>query len=283
MLPLTDAEKALYTNEKLCSICEKEFCIDKKGENYKHHFKVRDHCHFNGKYRGAAHSICNIKYKLPKFIPAVYHNGSRYDNHLIIRQISKDCNGYFKCTGKNTEKYITFSMHVVKKDTSINKKRPETYSFRFIDSYRFMGSGLENLVKNLAELHKNLPDNVLKERFYNTYRLCGGNMEKLKLLSRKGVYPYEYMDSWDKFSLPVQVKKEYYYAELNDFNIDDSDIEHVKNICSTLNINSLGEYHDLYVQSDTTLLADVFENFKNNCINIDKLDPAYYLSAPALS
>ena len=111
----------------------------------------------------------------------------------------------------------------------------------------------------------------------------GGNMEKLKLLSRKGVYPYEYMDSWDKFSLPVQVKKEYYYAELNDFNIDDSDIEHVKNICSTLNINSLGEYHDLYVQSDTTLLADVFENFKNNCINIDKLDPAYYLSAPALS
>ena len=111
----------------------------------------------------------------------------------------------------------------------------------------------------------------------------GGNMEKLKLLSRKGVYPYEYMDSWDKFSLPVQVKKEYYYAELNDFNIDDSDIEHVKKICSTLKINSLGEYHDLYVQSDTTLLADVFENFKNNCINIDKLDPAYYLSAPALS
>ena len=174
-------------------------------------------------------------------------------------------------------------MHVVKKDTSINKKRPETYSLRFIDSYRFMGSALENLVKNLAELHKNLPDNVLKERFYNTYRLCGGNMEKLKLLSRKGVYPYEYMDSWDKFGLPVQLKKEYYYAELNDFNIDDSDIEHVKNICSTLNINNLGEYPDLYVQSDTTLLADVFENFKNNCIDVHKLDPAYYLSAPALS
>ena len=107
---------------------------------------------------------------MPKFIPVIFHNGSRYDNHLIIRQISKDFNGYFKCTGENTEKYITFSMNVVKKDTSINKKRPETYRLRFIDSYRFMGSGLENLVKNLAEPHKNLRDNKLKERFYNTYR-----------------------------------------------------------------------------------------------------------------
>ena len=175
-------KKALYTNEKLCFICEKEFCIDTK---------ARDHCHFTGKYRGAAHSICNFKHKVPTFIPVIFHNGSRYDNHLIIREISKDFNCNVKCSGENTEKYITFSMNVVKKDTSINKKRPETYRLRFIDSYRLMGSGLENLVRNLAELHKNLPDNVLKERFYNTYQLCGGNMEKLKLLSRKGVYPYE--------------------------------------------------------------------------------------------
>ena len=109
-------------------------------------------------------------YKVPKFIPVIFHNGSRYDNHLIIRQISKDFSGYFKCTVEKTEKYSTFSMNVEKKDTSINKKRPETYRLRFIDSYRFMGSGLENLVKNLAEPHKNLRDNKLKERFYNTYR-----------------------------------------------------------------------------------------------------------------
>ena len=96
-----------------------------------------------------------------------------------------------------------------------------------------MGSVLENLVKNLAESHKNLPDNVLKEWFYNTYQLCGRNMEKLKLLSRKGVYPYEYMDLWDKFSLPVLLKKECCSAELNDSNINDGDIEHVKKICTT--------------------------------------------------
>ena len=133
MLPLTGAEKALYTNEKLCSICEKEFCIDKKSENYKNYCKVRDHCHFTGKYCGAAHSVCNLKNKVPKFIPVNFQNGSRYDNHLIIKQISKDFNGFFKFTGENTEKYITFSMNVVKKDTSINKKGPETYRLRFIE------------------------------------------------------------------------------------------------------------------------------------------------------
>ena len=90
------------------------------------------------------------------------------------------------------------------------------------------------------------------------------------------------MDSWDKFSLPVPLKK-CYYAALNDSNINDGDIEHVKNVCPTFKISNLGESRDLYVQSDTTLLADVFEIVTNNCINIDKVDPAYYLSAPSLS
>ena len=121
---------------------KKSFVLIKKSENYKNYCKVRDHCHFTGKYRGAAHSICNLKNKVPKFIPVIFHNGSRYDNHLIIRQISKDFNGYFKCTVEKTEKYSTFSMNVEKKDTSINKKRPETYRLRFIDSYRLMGSEL---------------------------------------------------------------------------------------------------------------------------------------------
>ena len=124
---------------------------------------------------------------------------------------------------------------------------------------------------------------MLKERFYNTYRLCGDNIEKFKLLLRKRVYPYEYMDSWDKFKLPVPLEKEYYYSKLNDSSINDGDIEHKKNVCNTFNINKLGKYHNLYVSSDTALLADVFENFRDKCLAIDKLDPAYYLSAPALS
>ena len=115
---------------------------------------------------------------------------------------------------------------------------------------------------------------MLKQRFPNTYRLCDDNIDKFKFLLRKGVYPYEYMDSWEKFYLPVPLDKKHSYRELNDSNI--SDVNHVKTVCNTLKINNLGQYHDLYVQSDTALLADVFENFRDKCLDIDKLDPAYY-------
>ena len=275
MLPLTDNEKVLYANEKQCYICEKVFCAHKKSKDYKNKCKVRDHCHFTSNYRGAAHSICNLKYKVPKDIPVVFYNGSTYDNHLIIKQISKDFKSYFTCTGENTEKYI------IKKDTNNKKKRPETYRLKFIDSYRFMASKLENLVTNLVEPHKKLSIDILKQRFPNTYRLCNTNIDNFKLLLRKGVYPYEYMDSWEKFELPVPLDKK--HSKLNDSNISDKDIEHVKNVCDTLKIDNLGQYHDLYVQSDTALLADVFENFRDKCLDIDKLDPAYFLSASSLS
>ena len=87
-------------------------------------------------------------------------------------------------------------MNMIKKDTNNKKKRPETYRLKFIDSYRFMASGLENLVNKLAEPHKKLSINILKQRFPNTNRLCNNNINKFKLLLRKGVYLYEYMDSY---------------------------------------------------------------------------------------
>ena len=91
------------------------------------------------------------------------------------------------------------------------------------------------------------------------------------------------MDSWEKFKLPVPLDKNLYYSNLNDSNIKDEDLNHVRNVYNTLKITNLGQYHDLYVQSDTTLLADVFENFRDKGLDIDKLDPAYFLSAPGLS
>ena len=91
------------------------------------------------------------------------------------------------------------------------------------------------------------------------------------------------MNSWEKFELSVPLDKNFYYSELNDSNISNKDINHVKNVCNTLKITNLGQYHDLYVQSDTALLPDVFENFRDKCSDIDKLDPAYLLSAPGSS
>ena len=104
IIPLTDKEKETHENQKVCYICEKEFSTDKK------YCKVRDHCHYTGQYRGAAHSICNLRYQIPKEIPVVFHNGSTYDYHFIIKQLPREFKGYFHCLGENTEKYITLSV-----------------------------------------------------------------------------------------------------------------------------------------------------------------------------
>ena len=102
MIPLTNEEKKSYENQKICHICEIEFCTDKNDEKeFKLSHKVRDHCHYTGKYRGDAHSICNLCYKIPKEIPVVCHNGSTYDYHLIIKQLVKAFKGKFDCLGEN--------------------------------------------------------------------------------------------------------------------------------------------------------------------------------------
>ena len=100
---------------------------------------------------------------------------------------------------------------------------------------------------------------------------------------KKDVYLYEYMRSWENFKEPVPLDKKYYYSEFNDTNISDDDLKHVKKVSNAFNITNLGDYHDLHVSLDVALLADVFENFRDTTINIDKLDPAYYLSASGLS
>ena len=85
MIPLTDKEKEAHKNQKICYICEQKFCMDENNKKkFKLKQKVRDHCHYTGKYRGAAHSICNLHDKIPKEIPIVFHNGSTYDYHFII-------------------------------------------------------------------------------------------------------------------------------------------------------------------------------------------------------
>ena len=149
MIPLTKEEKIHYNEQEICYTCKKEF--DKSN---KKHYKVRDHCHYTGKYRGAAHNICNLRYKIPKEIPVVFHNGSIYDYHFIIKELAKEFDGNFECVGENTEKYITFSVPIKKKIENKNIKM--TYKIKFIDSYRFMSSSLSKLVDNLSEeIHNN--------------------------------------------------------------------------------------------------------------------------------
>ena len=308
MMPLTTKEK-IYHKQKLCYIFKKEF-----DNNDKKNYKVRDHCHYTSKYRGAAHNICKLRYKVPKEVPIVFHNGSTYDYHFIMKELVKEFEGNFEFLGENTEKYITFSVPLKKK---IEYKNIEiNYKIKFIDSYRFMSSSVLKLVDNLSEgIHNNkcLDCNscldyikikteklLLKcfncnsyykkkfnkdliKKFKNTYSFCNNDLNKFILLLRKGAYPYEYMDSWEKFNETSLPSKEDFYSNLNMEDIDDIDYRHGNNVFKVFKLENLGDYHDLYVQSDTLLLADVFENFRDICIKEYELDPPHFLSLPGLA
>ena len=320
IIPLTTEEKINYNDQKVCYICEKEFNNNDGKKNY----KVRDHCHYTGKYGGAAHNVCNLKYNVPKEIPIVFHNGSTYDYHFIIKELVKEFEGNFDCLGENTEKYITFSVPLIKKIE--NKNLEITYKIIYIDSFRFMSSSLSKLVDNLFEgIHNNKCSDcksnldylkctkneklilecynckqryrmkfnkLLIKRFASIYEFCDTDttgsssserINKFVLLLRKGVYTYEYMDTWERFNEISLPSKEDFYSNLNMEDISDIDYRHANNVFKRFKLENLGDYHDLYVQSDTLLLADVFINFRDMCIKEYELDPAHFLSLPGLA
>ena len=310
MIPLTTKEEIYYNKQKICYICKKEFDNNDKKKKK----NVRDYCHFTGKYRGAAHNVCNLRYKVPKEILVVFHNGSTYDYHFIIKELVKEFNGNFECLGENTEKYITFSVPLKKKIK--NKDIEITYKIKFIDSYRFMSSSLSKLVDNLSEgIHNNkcvdcnscldyikikntklllkcincnacyrkkINKDLIK-KLKNTYSFCNNDINKFVSLLRKGVYPYEYVDKWERFSEISLPSKEDFYSNLNMEDINDIDYRHANNVSKRFELENLGQYHDLHVQSDTLLLADVFENFRDMCIKEYELDPPHFLSLPGVA
>ena len=244
----------------------------------------------------------------------MFHNGSTYHSHFIIKELVKEFQGNFECLGENTEKYITFSVPIKKKIE--NKDLEITYKIKLIDSYRFMSSSLSKIVDNLSEgIHNNKCvdcnscldyikmkneklllkcfncNNYYKKKFNkdlikkfkNTYSFCDNDLNEFVLLLRKGVYPYEYMDSLEKFNEISLPSKKYFYSNLNMENIDDIDYRHGNNVFKRFQLKNLGEDHDLYVQIDTLLLGDVFGNFRNTCLKVYELDPAHLLSLPGLA
>ena len=149
--------------------------------------KVRDHCHYAGEYRGAAHSICNLRYSLPKQIPMVFHNGSNYDYHFIIKELAEELKKQLTCLGENTAKYITFAVPVEKEFTRIDKNGEEitnniSYILQFIDGAIFMPTSLSNLANNLSEgIHKFKckygHDDKKCETCRNKYKYCNCFLE----------------------------------------------------------------------------------------------------------
>ena len=147
------------------------------------------------------------------------------------------------------------------------KKKDLKHRIRFVDSLKFMNSSLANLVKNLGkdDLH------FLKRFFPND----------VDLLSRKGVFPYEWVDSFEKFDFPSLPEKDAFFSQLNGEGISDEDFQHAQNVWQKFNMKNMGDYHDLYLQTDVFLLADVIENFRKVLLENYHLDPAWFLTSPS--
>ena len=257
---LTRNEQKLFDAAQICHICNRELKED----------KVRDHCHFTGQYRGAAHNKCNLMCKKPKILPVIFHNLQGYDAHLFIKQLAK-LEGDLNCIPSTEEKYISFSkkIEVGKYEDCSGSTFPINFEIRFLDSFKFLQTSLANLVSNLS------PDDFL----------CTKNIFKknTELLTRKGVYPYDYVSSLNNLSETQLPPKEEFYSKLNDEDISDDDYQHAINVWNTFKCKTIRDYHDLYLKSDVLLLADVFENFRKTCLKHYKLDPAHYYTSPGLA
>ena len=262
-LEINDDDKKKFENLTICHVCNKTYT-----EN---DIKVKYYQPITRKFIGSAHNECNLKLQIDPNkikIPVIFHNLRGYDSHFIMQEIGKIVknNTYTNKKGdikemtinaipNNMEKYMAFMLG---------------NNLTFIDSFQFMSSSLDKLVNNLPNKAFKYTNNEFKN-------------EKFELMKKKGIYPYDYMDSFNKFNNTKLPSKDEFYSTLNNENISNEDYKHVKNIWKTFNIKNMGEYHDLYLKSDILLLSDVFENFRKTCLHHYNLDPCHYFSSPGLS
>lgn len=249
-----------FQKAETCHICGKAFTAKD--------IKVRDHTHIgeNGNvdsteysnFRGAACQSCNLNLKVPNFIPVIFHNLTGFDSHPLVLALSKYKDKKITCIAKNMEKYISISFGDI----------------RFIDSYQFMNSSLETLISNLSQNGANN---------FKQFRKTFPNDSDFELLLRKNVYCYDYIDSFEKFNETQLPPKEAFYNKLKDESISENDYQQARNVWRNFNMNTLGDFHDLYVLTDTVLLADVFEKFRDLTMDYYGLDACWYLTSPGLA
>ena len=259
---ITEEEEEQFKQASDCWICRKKLnLVD----------RVRDHCHYTGRYRGAAHNICNLKYSKPNNISVFFHNLTGYDSHLFIKKLNNTV-GNIDCIPNNEENYISFSKTI--KTGEYQNKRGETknkyFKIIFKDSLKFINSSMEALVKNLPEdAFKNL------EKHFKP--------EHAKLLKQKGFFPYDYMDKIEKLKDTKPPPQQAFFSKLSGKGINKSCYGHVLNVWKSFNMKTFKDYLKLYNVSDVLLLADVFENFRDLCLKIYGLDPTHYYTAPGLA
>lgn len=260
----SDEERLTQAPNAKCFICEEPFGLEE--------IRHRDHCHFTGKFRGVAHSECNLNYQESRTIPVIMHNLSGYDAHLLIKQLALKIDGCVTIIPLNAEEYVSFTKTVINSTAEYDMR--EKIKLKFIDSFRFMPTSLSKLASLIPTNEKRILNDECKNFF---------SSEQIAMLDRKGVFPYDYVDSFERLNETSLPSKEFFYNKLNDEEISDENYDFACNIWKKFRIKTLGEYSELYMKTDVLLLADVFENFRNTCYQIYKLDPAHYYTSPGLS
>lgn len=270
MEPLTKEEEEMFWKTSFCHICKKDFNKDD--------IRVKDHNHIDGRYRGCSHQICNINYQITRNIPVVMHNLSGYDSHLLIRMLGSDKQipGEITIIPHNSEKYISF----IKKMRGVGswsyfRKYAHEIKFKFIDSMRFMSASLDYLAGLIPHEKKQILKSECEKYNYSS--------EMFTLLTRKGVFPYEYIDDYKKLEENMLPSRERFYSMLTQSNITEEEYNHAQKVWEKFGLQTLGEYSDLYLKTDVLLLADIFENFRTTCHATYSLDPAHYFGAAGLS
>ena len=276
-LKMTKENEKAFNEATHCHICEKKYKVDD--------VPVRDHCHITGKYRGSAHQTCNLKLQISAEkikIPVIFHNLKGYDSHFIMNELGKIIKKEEKIPDnvyiKNKKGKIVKDETVERISVNVIAQNAEKYMafyigkhLSFIDSFAFMNSSLEKLASYLSD------DDFIYTKKYFTDPVQFG------LVKRKGVYPYDYMDSFSKFNDTELPPIEEFYSLLTDENISEDAYSHAKDVWNTFNLKNMGEYHDLYLKTDILLLTDVFENFRKTCLTYYKLDPLHYITSPGLA
>ncbi|XP_077263129.1 uncharacterized protein LOC143897999 [Temnothorax americanus] len=262
MADFTRDEWEKFNSATHCHVCEEPFEPDD--------VRVRDHCHLTGRYRGPAHSNCNLNYKDSHCIPIVFHNLSGYDAHFIITEIATAYEGHVDLLPITKEKYISFTKNV---QSTEDKDKKTCVKLRFIDSYKFLTSSLDKLASYLSKDKLQ----ILQREF------CELSAENFDLLTRKGVFPYEYIDCVEKLEDLCLPPRDSFYSSLTGDTVSESDYAHAVNVWQRFSIRTLGDYSDLYLKTDVLLLADIFENFRDSCVASYGLDPAYYYTLPGFT
>lgn len=259
-----DEERLCKDPNAKCSICGRKIYMDEK--------RARDHCHYSGKFRGVAHIMCNLKYQESRIIPIVMHNLSGYDSHLFIKDLATEIKGDVTIIPVNAERYISFTKVVW--NSNLNKNIREQIRLKFIDSCQFMAQPLSKLASLIPSDKKHILNAVCQREY---------SPEQISMLERKGIFPYDYVDSIERLSDTSLPSIQHFYSQLNEEKISQEDYDFACKIWDMFQLKTLVEYSDLYLKTDLLLLADVFENFQNLCITTYGLDRSHYYTVPGLS